>query len=64
MTLAGFLSQMLPVEVSVWRTQFQALFSAAALVAWMDHHDALVASGASRSEFFRGARQEFQVCCA
>lgn len=56
--LGSFLSTLLPLEVSLWRTQFQALFSAAALVAWIDHGDALFASGSSRREFLRQARQE------
>ena len=56
--LGSFLSRLLPLEVSVWRTQFQALFSAAALVAWTDHGEALIASGSNRQEFFRDARLE------
>ena len=56
--LGDVLSRLLPVEASAWRTQFQALFSAAAVVAWIDHREALIASGATRHEFFRQARQE------
>ena len=56
--LGEFLSRLLPLEAGVWRTQFQALFSAAATVAWIDHCDALLAAGASRREFFRQARLE------
>ena len=56
--LGSFLSRLLPLEVSVWRTQFQALFSAAVLVAWTDHGEALIASGSNRQEFFRDARLE------
>ena len=56
--LGKILSRLLPLEVSAWRTQFQALFSAAALVAWIDHREALMASGSNRPEFFREARQE------
>ena len=56
--LGDMLSRLLPLEVSGWRTQFQALFSAAALVAWVDHREALLASGSSRNEFFREARRE------
>jgi len=56
--LGSFLSTLLPLEVSLWRTQFQALFSAAAVVAWIDHGAALVASGSDRREFLRQARLE------
>lgn len=56
--LGSFLSTLLPLEVSMWRTQFQALFSGAAMVAWIDHREALVASGSNRREFLRQARQE------
>jgi hypothetical protein len=56
--LGDVLSRLLPLEVSVWRTQFQALFSAAAAVAWIDHREALIAAGSNRHEFFREARQE------
>ena len=56
--LGDVLSRLLPIEVSAWRTQFQVLFSAAAFVAWTDHHEALLSSGSSRTEFFREARGE------
>jgi hypothetical protein len=56
--LGDFLSRLLPLEASVWRTQFQALFSAAATVAWIDHCDALLAAGTTRREYFREARLE------
>ena len=56
--LGSFLSRLLPLEIGLWRTQFQALFSAAAVVAWIDHREALTASGSSRPEFLRQARQE------
>ncbi|HEY4284482.1 MAG TPA: ferritin-like domain-containing protein [Chthoniobacterales bacterium] len=52
------LSRLLPLEVGAWRTQFQALFTAATTVAWIDHREALIASGSNRREFFREARQE------
>jgi hypothetical protein len=56
--LGEFLSRKLPLEVGAWRTQFQALFSAAATVAWIDHRDALFVARANRREFFRQARFE------
>ena len=56
--LGTMLSRLLPVEAGIWRTQFQVLFSAAALVAWIDHRPALIASGSDRKEFFRESRQE------
>jgi hypothetical protein len=56
--LGDMLSRKLPLETSLWRTQFQILFSAATLVAWIDHGEALVASGSNRLEFFREARRE------
>jgi hypothetical protein len=56
--LGSFLSRLLPLEVGLWRTQFQALFSAAAMVAWVDHGEALVASGSNRPEFFGECRRE------
>ena len=56
--LGDMLSRLLPFAVSAWRTQFQMLFSAAAIVAWTDHGEALIASGSSRREFFREARKE------
>ena len=56
--LGEFLSRLLPLEAGAWRTQFQALFSVAATVAWIDHRDALLAVGATRQEFFGQARLE------
>jgi hypothetical protein len=56
--LGSFLSRLLPLEVAIWRAQFQALFSAATTVAWIDHREALIASGSNRHEFFRQARLE------
>ena len=56
--LGDVLSRLLPLEASAWRTQFQALFSAAAAVAWIDHHGALIVSGSDRREFFRECRRE------
>jgi hypothetical protein len=56
--LGSFLSRSLPLEVAMWRAQFQALFSAATTVAWTDHREALIASGSNRQEFFREARLE------
>jgi hypothetical protein len=48
----------LPIERALWAAQFQALFLAASLVAWVDHAGALRAVGAQRREFFREARKE------
>lgn len=56
--LGKILSRLLPVEASAWRTQFQALFLAAAVIAWIDHRSALIVSGSSRQEFFGEARRE------
>jgi hypothetical protein len=56
--LGDFLSRLLPLESAIWCAQFQALFTAAAQVAWFDHRAALRASGANRREFFHEARQE------
>jgi len=56
--LGEMLSRLLPLEVGAWRTQFQALFTAATTVAWIDHREALIASGSNRREFFREALQE------
>jgi hypothetical protein len=56
--LGEFLSRLLPLEAGAWRAQFQALFSAAVTVAWIDHRHALVAAGTSRVGFFRQARLE------
>jgi hypothetical protein len=53
-----YLSRLLPMEMTLWRTQFQFLFIAAACVAWFDHRAALSASGADRTEFFADARRE------
>ena len=47
----------LPMEISLWAAQFQSLFLAATVVAWVDHADALRATGAQRREFFREARK-------
>ena len=56
--LGTVLSRLLPIEAGAWRTQFQILFSGAAVVAWIDHREALIASGSDRQEFFRETRQE------
>ena len=48
----------LPLEQALWVAQFQMLFLAAVLVAWMDHGAALRALGAQRREFCREARSE------
>ena len=56
--LGDVLCRMLPLEAGGWRAQFQALFTAAAMAAWIDHREALLAAGSSRSEFVRHARQE------
>jgi hypothetical protein len=48
----------LPLEQALWMIQFQALFLAAAAIAWLDHAPALCAIGAKRREFFREARKE------
>jgi hypothetical protein len=56
--LGDVLARLLPLEAGVWRAQFQGLFSAAAVVAWVDHREALIASGSNRTEFFRQARFE------
>jgi hypothetical protein len=56
--LGTMLSRLLPLEAGAWRTQFQALFCLATTVAWIDHREALIASGANRTEFFRQARLE------
>ena len=53
-----FQSRLLPLERALWNAQFQALFSAAAHVAWIDHRVCLAACGANRVEFFREARRE------
>lgn len=51
-------SAWLPVEKSLWMTQFQALFLGALQVAWTDHQSALRALGVNRLEFQREARRE------
>jgi hypothetical protein len=56
--LGDVLARFLPFEASAWRTQFQALFLAAAVIAWIDHREALVASGSNSAEFFQQARRE------
>lgn len=53
-----FLSRLLPMEVSVWRSQFQILFVIATWVAWSDHRAALLASGTNRREFSTEGRRE------
>ncbi len=49
---------MLPAARAVSSLQFQALFSAARWVAWIDHGRALEHIGGSREEFFLEARRE------
>lgn len=49
---------LLPAERAAWTLQFQLLFTAALLVAWIDHRVALKATGAGRDEFFATARAE------
>ncbi len=49
---------LLPAERAAWSLQFQLLFSAALLVAWVDHRVALGAIGTRRAEFFAEARKE------
>lgn len=51
-------AMMLPVARAGWSLQFQALFSAARWVAWIDHRDALRHLGTSREEFFGEAQRE------
>src|SRR6266576_1159394 len=46
--LGQMLSRVLPLEAGAWRTQFQALFTAAVTVAWIDHQQAIIASGSNR----------------
>jgi hypothetical protein len=53
-----FQSRLLPLDREIWNAQFQALFIAAAHVAWIDHQFCLKATGANRREFFREARRE------
>lgn len=49
---------LLPAERAAWSLQFQFLFTAALLVAWIDHRDALGAIGTKRPEFYAEARKE------
>jgi hypothetical protein len=56
--LGDVMARFLPLEAGVWRAQFQTLFTGAAIVAWIDHREALIASGSSRREFFVEARKE------
>ncbi len=49
---------LLPAERSAWSLQFQLLFTAALLVAWIDHRDALGAICTRRAEFYSEARKE------
>jgi|SRR3954451_2779745 hypothetical protein len=56
--LGDVLARFLPLEAAAWRTQFQTLFAAATIVAWIDHREALIASGSNRREFFLQARQQ------
>lgn len=56
--LGLFLARLLPMEVSIWRTQFQLLLTGTAWVAWLDHRAALVASGTNRREFAVEVRRE------
>jgi hypothetical protein len=53
-----FQSRLLPLECEIWNAQFQLLFTAASVVAWIDHRSCLHATGANRAEFFREARRE------
>lgn len=53
-----FQARLLPLEREIWSAQFQFLFTAAAIVAWIDHRHCLKITGASRAEFFREARRE------
>ncbi len=53
-----FQSRLLPLEREIWSAQFQLLFTAAAIVAWIDHGYCLKITGANRAEFFREARRE------
>jgi hypothetical protein len=48
----------LPMERALWVAQFQMLFLGALQVAWLDHHAALRALVAQRSEFQGEARRE------
>lgn len=48
----------LPIEQALWAAQFQALFLAAAHIAWIDHRPALESVGATAREFFTEARAE------
>ncbi|MFL6515042.1 MAG: ferritin-like domain-containing protein [Chthoniobacterales bacterium] len=56
--LGDVLARFLPLEAGIWRTQFQTLFAAATIVAWIDHREALIASGSNRGEFFLEARKQ------
>lgn len=56
--LGAILSRWLPAERAVWSLQFQALFTAAARAAWIDHAAALEITGGYRREFFQIARSE------
>lgn len=56
--LIAFHERLLPLERTSWCVQFQALFLAAAAVAWLDHRECLVALGSRREEFFKEARRE------
>ncbi|MDQ3545257.1 MAG: ferritin-like domain-containing protein, partial [Verrucomicrobiota bacterium] len=49
---------LLPAERAAWSLQFQLLFTAALLVAWVDHREALGAIGTRRVEFYTEARKE------
>lgn len=49
---------LLPAERAAWSLQFQLLFTAALLVAWVDHRAALSAIGTRRAEFYAEARKE------
>jgi hypothetical protein len=56
--LIAFHERLLPAERAIWCAQFQALFLAAATVAWLDHGACLAALGSRREEFFKEARKE------
>jgi hypothetical protein len=52
-------SRWLPLGRALWTAQFQVLFLAATLAAWLDHRPALKAVGVTRRQFFRESRGEF-----
>lgn len=56
--LRGIHATLLPAERAAWFLQFQFLFTAALLVARIDHRAALSAIGTRRAEFYNEARKE------